>query len=206
MMFSQDECSSLHLAGTNPLHMYGIGPRAGLLDRTRVFWWFLGQTWSSRELWQWWKLTASLSASTEVYTTDQGSNFLYATLVRPRILHPILGLQSTKDMDKLEGTQGRDLKAVGLEHLPQQERLGELGWVSLEDGWLWGTWQPPHRQLFYCQMCSLISTLLILFVSSPWFLILYSNLALQFSSYSVMPEQFDLLCNSTTYIILQGQC
>ena len=41
-------------------------------------------------------------------------------------------------MDKLEGAQGRAPKAVGLEHLPQVERLGELGWVSLEQGQLWG--------------------------------------------------------------------
>lgn len=27
---------------------------------------------------------------------------------------------------------------MGLEHLPCEERLGKLDWVSLEKGWLWG--------------------------------------------------------------------
>lgn len=42
-------------------------------------------------------------------------------------------------MDKLEGAQGRVPRVVGLEHLPHEERLGKLVWVSWEKRWLWGT-------------------------------------------------------------------
>lgn len=40
-------------------------------------------------------------------------------------------------MDKLEGPQGRAPKARGMEHLPREEMLGELGWVRLGNRWLW---------------------------------------------------------------------
>lgn len=74
-------------------------------------------------------LPAPSAISTEVYSTDQGDNLfpLHNTFkATPRKLHSILGLQCRKKMDKLEGVQGNPPKAVGLEHLPQEERLGEL--------------------------------------------------------------------------------
>lgn len=210
MMFSPDKYNALPLAWTNPLHWYGLGQGAALLDRTQVFWWLLGQTWSSREPWQRWRLTVSLAASTEVYSKDQGSNLFplrNTCKITPRVLHPDLGPWGRKDMEKLEGAQGKAPKAVGAGALAPWGEAGRAGAVS---AWrtdsFGGTWQPSYTQLFYYQMYLLISMLLILFLSPPWFLILYSNLALQFSSYSIMPEQFDLLCNSTIYIILQGQC
>lgn len=69
----------------------------------------------------------------------------YVTLVRPHLgITSIFGVQHRKDTDKLEEPQWRNPRApLGLEHLPYEERLGELGWVSLEKGWIWGHLTAP---------------------------------------------------------------
>ena len=47
-------------------------------------------------------------------------------------------LQHKKDIDKLEQLQQRPPKWWGLENLPCEEKLGELGLFSLGQKWLWG--------------------------------------------------------------------
>ena len=47
-------------------------------------------------------------------------------------------LQHRKDMDKLEGPHRGSPRQWRLEHLPLKERLGEVGWVSLEKRQLQG--------------------------------------------------------------------
>lgn len=86
-------------------------------------------------------LGAMQALSVEVPSIDKGRNLfpLHNTCqTSPGVLHQILGPQCRKDTHKLQGAQGRVPKAVGLEHLPQEERLGSWGWVSLEEGSLWG--------------------------------------------------------------------
>ena len=53
--------------------------------------------------------------------------------MRPGILHPVWGPQQKKDMELLEWVQRRAVKMIrGLENLPYEGRLRELGFFSLE--------------------------------------------------------------------------
>lgn len=68
---------------------------------------------------------------------------LYSTLISPLLQYWVHfgGLQYSKDIAKLERAQRSVTRMV--EHLPCEQRLRELGLLSLERRQIWGTWQQP---------------------------------------------------------------
>lgn len=134
-MFGQDECWPALGMDQHPALVWARPKRSSS-----------GQDWSvlvsfRPNMIQQGALAAMQALLVKVTSIDKGRNLfpLHNTCqTSPGELPPVLGPQCRKDIHKLQGAQGSVPKAVGLEHLPQEERLGSWCWVSLEDGRLWG--------------------------------------------------------------------
>lgn len=61
-------------------------------------------------------------------SSKDGIVTLCMALVRPHLdTTSSFGTWQMKDVDKQEGAKERALRVVGMEHMPHEERLGELG-------------------------------------------------------------------------------